>query len=320
MDSYNFEDVMLLPDKCVLKSRKDADTSSQLGKHTFKIPLMPANMPSIIDENIAIELARDGYFYVMHRFHIDLVEFTRKMKEQHLIASISIGVKEESKEVINKLKAENLVPEYITIDVAHGHSESMREMIEHIRKVFGDETFIIAGNVATPEAVTDLEEWGADATKVGIGPGYVCSTSIRTGFGTRNWQLMAVKNCADVANKVVIADGGLRSSGDIVKCIHFGADWVMSGYFFAGCVQSPTETEDKDGVTLKTYYGNASSRNMRSNSRIEGFSTKVPLQGTVAERLQEIQEDLQSAISYAGGTKMHDVRDVEHIFVNRSTH
>ncbi|ORM39736.1 GMP reductase [Babesia sp. Xinjiang] len=317
MEVFDFDDVMLVPRMCTLESRSQADVSAKLGKRTFRLPLMAANMPAVLDENIAIELAKRDYFYVMHRFNIDIVAFARKMRELDLFVSISIGVQESSYKVIDDLAACNLIPEYVTIDLAHGHTDAMRVVIEYIRKLFGEETFIIAGNVATPEAVRDLENWGADATKVGLGPGYVCSTSIRTGFGTRNWQLAAIRECARVARKVVIADGGCRSSGDIVKAIHMGADWIMSGYFYTGFVQTPGETQVKDGVKVKSYYGNASAVNKQNTHRVEGISVFVPCEGSLFDKMREIEEALQSAVSFSGGKHIADVRNCEHVIVRR---
>lgn len=132
---------------------------------------MPANMQTIIDEPLAIQLAKAGYFYVMHRFEPeDRLGFVARMQQQGLYASISVGVKETEHTFIDELARAKLVPEYITIDIAHGHSDSVIAMIHHIKNVL-PESFVIAGNVATPEAVRELEHAGADATKVGIGPG-----------------------------------------------------------------------------------------------------------------------------------------------------
>ncbi|GFE53763.1 GMP reductase [Babesia ovis] len=319
MEVFDFEDVMLVPKMCSLESRSQADVSAKLGNRKFRLPLMAANMPAVLDENIAIELAKRDYFYVMHRFNIDIVAFARRMRELSLFVSISIGVQDVSYKVVDDLAAIGLVPEYVTIDVSHGHSEPVRRMIKYVKDRFGDQCFVIAGNVATPEAVRDLESWGADATKVGIGPGYVCSTSVRTGFGTRNWQLSAVRECARVARKVIIADGGCRVSGDIVKAIHMGADWVMSGYFYTGFVQTPGETQVKDGVQVKTYYGNASSVNKQNDHRVEGISILVPCGGSLFEKMLSIEQDLQSAVSFSGGKHILDVRKCDHVIVRRST-
>jgi GMP reductase len=133
-------------------------------------------MQTIIDEKIAIYLAENGYFYVMHRFEPEKrLTFIKDMHSRELIASISVGVKEEEYGFIEQLSADNIVPEYITIDIAHGHSNAVIKMIQHIKKHL-PESFVIAGNVGTPEAVRELEHAGADATKVGIGPGKVFIT------------------------------------------------------------------------------------------------------------------------------------------------
>src|SRR5699024_5451103 len=151
----------------------------------------------------------------------------------------------------------NNIPEYVTIDIAHGHAKSVINMIKHIKKHL-PETFVIAGNVATPEAVRELENAGADATKVGIGPGKVCTTKLKTGFGTGGWQLAALWWCAKAARKPLIADGGIRDHGDIAKSIRFGASMVMIGSLFAGHEESPGKTVEVDGEMYKEYYGSAS--------------------------------------------------------------
>ena len=174
--------------------------------------------------------------------------FVKRMHEQGLIASISVGVKDYEYDFVSNLKDD--APEYITIDIAHGHSASVIQMIQHIKKEL-PETFVIAGNVGTPEAVRELENAGADATKVGIGPGKVCITKIKTGFGTGGWQLSALRWCSKVARKPIIADGGIRTHGDIAKSIRFGASMVMIGSLFAGHIESPGETIEVDGDKFK---------------------------------------------------------------------
>ncbi|KHE71530.1 GMP reductase, partial [Halobacillus sp. BBL2006] len=185
---FDYEDIQLVPAKCIVNSRSECDTTVTLGNHTFKLPVVPANMQTIIDEKIATALAEGGYFYIMHRFEAEMrKDFVEDMKARDLIASISVGVKAEEYDFVHQLADENLVPDYITIDIAHGHSNAVIEMIQHIKKHL-PETFVIAGNVGTPEAVRELENAGADATKVGIGPGKVCITKLKTGFGTGGWQ------------------------------------------------------------------------------------------------------------------------------------
>lgn len=157
MKVFDFEDIQLLPKRCVIDSRSNCKTSVNLGKYSFKIPVVPANMRTIIDEKLALQLAQKGYFYIMHRFEIDNVAFVKKAHQQKLIASISVGVKKDCKQVIDNLVKNDLIPEFITIDIAHGHADSVRDMIYYIRDRMGDKTFIIAGNIATPEAASDLE-------------------------------------------------------------------------------------------------------------------------------------------------------------------
>lgn len=169
---FDFEHINLIPKKCIVDSRSECDTSFQFGKHKFKLPIIPANMECVINEEIAETLAKNGYFYVMHRFGIDNVDFIRKMKAKELITSISIGVNQDSYELIDKLRYSNLIPDYITIDIAHGHAIKMERMIKYIRSFeLLKDVFIIAGNVCTPEAVKDLSEWGANAIKAGVAPG-----------------------------------------------------------------------------------------------------------------------------------------------------
>ena len=175
---FDYEDVQLIPNKCIVSSRSECDTTVKLGNHTFRLPVVPANMQTIIDEKLAKQLAAENYFYIMHRFQPEKrLDFVKDMHEAGLFASISIGVKPEEFEFVKELKEANLCPEYITIDIAHGHSNSVIDMIQHIKREL-PESFVIAGNVGTPEAVRELENAGADATKVGIGPGKVCITKL----------------------------------------------------------------------------------------------------------------------------------------------
>ncbi|AHI52849.1 GMP reductase [Spiroplasma culicicola] len=318
MYAFDYEDIQLIPSMCVVKSRSECDTSVKLGNHTFKMPVMPANMASVINEELCELLAKENQFYVMHRFNVNSVEFTRKMKSLGLIASISVGVKQEDYDLIENLVKENLIPEYITIDIAHGHSLSVKNMIEHIRKHMQDKTFIIAGNVGTPHAVRDLEYWGADATKVGVGPGKVCITKLKTGFGTGGWQLGAIKWCSKAAKKPIIADGGLRVNGDIAKSIRFGATMCMVGSLFAAHEESPGANVEIDGVMFKEYYGSASEYNKGEKRYVEGKKELIQVRGKLLETYKEMQEDLQSSISYSGGNIVSDIKKVDYVILKTS--
>ncbi|HET7579303.1 MAG TPA: GMP reductase [Bacillales bacterium] len=315
---FDYEDIQLIPAKCVVNSRSECDTSVTLGGHSFKLPVVPANMQTIIDEDIALYLAENGYFYIMHRFEPGKrLAFIKDMKARGLFASISVGVKEEEFQFIQELSDEALAPEYITIDIAHGHANSVIEMIGHIKKYL-PESFVIAGNVGTPEAVRELENAGADATKVGIGPGKVCTTKIKTGFGTGGWQLAALRWCAKAASKPIIADGGIRTHGDVAKSIRFGATMVMIGSLFAGHEESPGESIEKDGKRYKEYFGSASEYQKGEKKNVEGKKMFVEHKGSLKDTLVEMQQDLQSSISYAGGNKLEAIRNVDYVVVKNS--
>lgn len=315
---FDYEDIQLVPAKSVVKSRSECDTSVTFGGHKFKLPVVPANMQTIIDEKIAIFLAENGYFYIMHRFEPDKrLAFVKDMKSRGLFASISVGVKEGEYVFIKELGEKHLMPEYITIDIAHGHSDAVIQMIHHIKKHL-PQSFVIAGNVGTPEAVRELEHAGADATKVGIGPGKVCITKIKTGFGTGGWQLAALRWCAKAASKPIIADGGIRTHGDIAKSVRFGASMVMIGSLFAGHEESPGEAYERDGKCYKEYFGSASEFQKGEKRNVEGKKMYVEYRGSLEDTLIEMEQDLQSSISYAGGNKLEAIRTVDYVVVKSS--
>jgi GMP reductase len=314
MDIFDYDNVLLLPRRCRVDSRSECDTAVEFGGRRFHLPVVPANMKTVLDAPLAAWLAANGYFYVMHRFDLDNVAFARSMRAQGLFVSISSGVKPADMAVIDQLAAEGVGADYITIDIAHGHADSVRRMIEHIKAKLPN-TFVIAGNVGTPEAVIDLEAWGADATKIGIGPGKVCITRLKTGFGTGGWQLSALKWCARVATKPMIADGGIRHHGDIAKSVRFGAAMVMIGSLFAGHEESPGRTVEVDGQLFKEYYGSASDFNKGEYRHVEGKRILEPVKGKLADTLREMREDLQSSISYAGGTRLQDIRRVNYVIL-----
>lgn len=314
MEIFDYDNILLLPRKCRVESRSECDASMELGGRTFRLPVVPANMKTVLDEKICKFLAQHGYFYVMHRFDIDNVAFTKAMQSQGLYASISLGVKPADYATVDRFVADDICPEYITIDIAHGHADSVKNMIQYLKAKIPD-AFVIAGNVATPEAVIDLEAWGADATKVGVGPGKVCITKLKTGFGTGGWQLSALKWCARVATKPIIADGGIRSHGDIAKSIRFGATMVMIGSLFAGHEESPGKTVEVDGELFKEYYGSASDFNKGEYKHVEGKRILEPVKGPLKNTLIEMEQDVQSSISYAGGTKLMDIRKVNYVIL-----
>jgi len=185
---FDYDQINLVPNKCIVDSRSQCDTSIKFGNHTFKLPVVPANMECVVSEELAKTLASRGYFYIMHRFDIDVIKFIKKMDVEGLISSISVGVNEDSYQLLDEIKSKSLKVDYITIDIAHGHSIKMEKMIKYIKSIL-PESFVIAGNISTPEAVIDLQDWGADAIKVGIGPGcFIPSAVVKTSEGLKSLQ------------------------------------------------------------------------------------------------------------------------------------
>jgi GMP reductase len=312
MEIFDYDNILLLPRKCRVDSRAECDPSVEFGGRRFALPVVPANMRTVVDETIVQTLARADHFYVMHRFDLDAVAFARDMRAKKLYVSISLGVKPADTQIVDRLAAEGIGADYITIDIAHGHADSLRRMIDHIKTKL-PQAFVIAGNVGTPEGVIDLENWGADATKVGIGPGKVCITKMKTGFGTGGWQLSALKWCSRVATKPIVADGGIRHHGDIAKSVRFGASMVMIGSLFAGHEESPGATVEVDGKLYKEYYGSASDFNKGEYKHVEGKRILEPIKGKLADTLREMREDVQSSISYAGGKTLADLKKVNYV-------
>jgi len=212
-----------------------------------------------------------------------------------------LGVNQDSYDLIGKITKDELKVDFITIDIAHGHSIKMEQMIKFLKENMPN-TFIIAGNVSTVDAVFELEKWGADAVKVGIGPGSACTTYPSTGFGSRNCQASTIYHCATVANVPIIADGGIKNPGDIAKSLALGATMVMTGGLLSGYNDSPGHTVEVDGKLFKEFWGSASSFQSGKSNRIEGKKTLVEYKDrSILDGLKHIEECLQSSISYGGG-------------------
>jgi GMP reductase len=334
MSVFDFEHMNLIPQKCIVESRSECDTTiifERLPKvWKFNLPVVPANMQCVIDRDLAEKLASNDYFYIYHRFGSnngntimssseDTIDFIRTMKSKKLFTSISIGVNEDSYDLMNFLRKEELIPDFITIDIAHGHSIKMENMVTWLRgNPEFEYTFIIAGNVSTSEAVKDLESWGVDACKIGIGPGRACSTYMTTGFGSRGIQASTVEECAKAKvypRTKIIADGGITEPGDIAKSVALGADMVMVGGMFSGLIDSPGPTvSGPDGKLYKEFWGSASAHQSGKNNRIEGVKKLIPLQTRdMLGEMNYIKECLQSSISYGGGKVLQALRKVSYL-------
>lgn len=300
----NYKDVYLIPRKANVWSRSECDTSVKLGNYTFKMPIYPANMKSVVSEETCKFLAENGWFYTMHRFGVDAVDFIHSMHYEDQISSISIGVKPESHSLLHTLRRSNICPDYVTIDVANAWS-SMTENVTRLVKHLFPLTFLIVGNVATSEAVKEIQEWGADAIKVGIAGGNVCITKDKTGF--HRPMISTIQDCVSVAKVPIIADGGIETHGDIAKALACGATMVMAGKLFAGYDESAGNVIEINDRQYKEYYGSASAYNKDEKNHIEGKKILVDYKGSMGKLLKELKEDLQSSISYAGGKKVSDL-------------
>lgn len=306
--SLHYNDIHLIPNYSEVSSRKLIDTSCILGKHLFKLPVIPANMKCVINQEIARNLDSSGYFYIMHRFGIDNLDFVKWASSNMFdIFSISIGTKEEDIQTLFKIAHTfPLVVHYITIDTAHGHHLVVKETIKKIKDIFPN-AFIIAGNIGTSKAAEDLINWGSSAIKCGVGPGASCITRLKTGFYTPMFStiLNIRKDHPDIC---IIADGGIQENGDIAKALVAGANLVMAGSIFAQCIDSPAKTNGD----YKEYYGSASFHNKGHSNNIEGKLKLIkPNNMSYLEKMNEIRQDLQSAISYSGGTDLKAFKNVE---------
>lgn len=305
----HYKDVLLLPKFSMVRSRECVDLRCTLGRSTFKLPVVPANMKTVIDASMAAWLATHGYFYVMHRFGVDTFKFASDMNAENLCVSISVGVNDDSRDVITRLANAKVDPHYVTIDIAHGHCFKMQSMINHIKNTLPD-SFLIAGNVCTEEGARDLETWGADAVKVGVGPGSVCHTKLKTGFSRP--QFSAVLACSKAIKVPVIADGGVVENGDIAKALVAGAKMVMVGRLLAGFEESPgKKIIHEDGRITKEYFGSASEHNKGAKEYVEGCRIEIPFRGSIEDKLKEIEQNLRSSVSYAGGDKLDALKSVQ---------
>ena len=319
---FDFEEINLIPQKSIVESRSECDTSIKFGNFGFKMPIIPANMECVLDTKLAIKLAENGYFYIMHRFENDVISFIQQVTDINrenfkwldchakvLPISISIGVNEDSYTLLENIQALNLKVDYITVDIAHGHSIKMEKMLKYLKEKM-PAVFVIAGNVTTPEAVMDLVLWGADALKVGIGPGSACTTWPTTGFGSRNCQASTVGDCSKTYVPI-IADGGIRCPADIAKSLVLGATMVMVGGLLSGFEDSPGNLININGVKKKEFWGSASSFQSNKKNRIEGTKYLIDYKDrSILDEMVYLQECLQSSISYGGGNNLKSLKDV----------
>ena len=320
-ETLSFDDVLLVPRYSSILSRSEVDTRTVLSnnKKTFSlsIPIFSANMDTVTESEMAIVMAKMGGLGIIHRFlSIDKqVAEVKKVKEKRLLVGAAVGVKEGEHKRIEALVSAGV--DLIALDIAHGHSKYALEKVKFIKNEFPS-VFIVAGNVATAKGFKDLVNAGADAVKVGIGAGSICTTRIVTGFGIP--QISAIMNCAPVARKTkvsLISDGGIKSSGDIVKALAAGADAVMMGNVLAGTDEAPGKMITIGGKQYKSYRGMASLQaNMdRPDSKYEkdeiieeGISAYVPYKGKAEDIVKKMIGGMRSGLSYAGAKNIKELQ------------
>jgi IMP dehydrogenase len=301
-----------------------------LGRFSFEIPVISANMDTITGPEMATAMTRLGGLGIMHRFMSveENVEVFRRV-DLEIDATgwvgVSVGVTEgEKRRAVELIRAG---ADIICVDVAHGHAKLVGQMIRFLKDRLTNGGLIIAGNVATYAGADYLASCGADVIKVGIGPGSVCTTRIKTGFGVP--QLTAIMDCAR-GSKPIIADGGMRTPGDVVKALAAGASMVMLGGMLAGTVETPGEIvyPEGDGPVgpIKTYRGSASKEAMDDMGAMhewktaEGVSATVPARGAVEEVIRDVMGGLRSGMTYAGASDLAELRRrVEFIEVSPAT-
>ncbi|MCE3009913.1 MAG: IMP dehydrogenase [Proteobacteria bacterium] len=309
-----FDDVLIVPQKSEVRSRRTPSLTSKITRtKTLETPIVSANMDTITEANMAVAMHQMGGMGILHRFAsiAEQVKMVEQVKASGAsLISASIGVNDDFKERSTTLIKAGV--NIVTIDIAHGHSVAMMEVMKWLKDSF-PQVEIIAGNLATPDAAYDLIQAGADAIKVGIGPGSMCTTRIITGAGVP--QLTAIALCAEVADEYgvpVIADGGMRTSGDLVKAFAAGASSIMLGSMLSGTIETPGEIQNG----RKQYRGMASKSAQVSwrggvpeGMAPEGESTFVSVKGHVRDVILEITGGIRSGMSYVNAISVPEIRE-----------
>lgn len=316
-----FKDVMIRPKRSTLRSRAQVSLERSYtflhgGRTWTGVPIMAANMDTIGTFEMAEALSKQGLLTAVHKHYSpkawDDFLGTRPGIQDHL--AISTGTTERDLETLKTVLERHRQLYFICIDVANGYSQHFVTFVRKIRDRFPRHV-IIAGNVVTGEMVEELLLSGADLVKVGIGPGSVCTTRVKTGVGYP--QLSAIIECADAAHGLgghIISDGGCTVPGDIAKAFGGGADFVMLGGMLAGHDESGGEKTERDGKSYKVFYGMSSDTAMRKHAggiaeyrACEGKTVEVPYRGPVGNTVQDILGGLRSACTYVGAQKLKEL-------------
>jgi IMP dehydrogenase len=307
-DGITFDDVLLVPQHSKVVSRSDVDVSVTVKGTKYLHPIIPANMQTITGHEMAQAVSRSGGLALVHRFmpFEDQLAIAKAEQDRTNSIGFSVGVKAEYKDNIMQLSDYGV--KIFCIDIAHGDSDGGVAMTYWIRDNYPD-AVIISGNVATYSGAYNLWRAGADIVKVGVGPGSLCTTRIETGNGVP--QLTALINVAEAKSMLpnpdkafIIADGGIKNAGDIVKALCF-ADMIMAGNIFAGCVETPGNILSIMGKTYKEYKGSSTHK----TNHVEGVTTIVPTKGRFIDILNKLLEGLKSGCSYQGAHNLIELKD-----------
>lgn len=313
--TLSYDDVLLKPQYSDIKSRAEIDISANLGNGLLlDVPVISSPMDTVTEGGMAMALGSYGAVGIVHRYnsierqakHIDAA----RSKGGNISIGAAVGV---TGDFIDRAKAAfDAGATFLCIDVAHGHHILMKSALYEFRKIFGNDIHIMAGNIATLEGLNDLADWGADSVRCNIGGGSICSTRVQTGHGVPG--LQTILDCAQTDRDVaIIADGGIKNSGDIVKALAAGADAVMCGSLFAGTTEAPGELfREANGNAWKSYRGMASKEAQADwkgkYSSLEGIASRVPYQGKVGPVLEDLERGIRSGFSYTGARTLEGLQ------------
>ncbi len=318
-----YNDVLLVPQYSEIKSRRDVSIASDLegnGPLTrLSLPIIASPMDTISEEEMGVAMWQEGGLAVVHRYNtiaeqVSIVDGI--IVNAGCNAAAAIGTSGDYLERASALYETGV--RILCVDVAHGHHILMKSALTELRATFGDTVHIMAGNIATLEGYNDLVDWGADSVRCNIGGGSICSTRIQTGHGVPG--LHTIIDCARSASRQVpiIADGGIRNSGDIVKALAAGADFVMLGSLLSGTDETPGDVIHTHEGKFKSYRGMASKDAQIEwrgrTASLEGVATTVPCKGPVADVLEDLARGIRSGLSYSGARTIRDFRQRHGLF------
>ena len=312
--TYTFDDLLLVPKYSDIASRSHVDLSSDLDdKTTLTLPVISSPMDTVTETSMAIAMHKAGGLGIVHRYN-SIEEQARLVRNASIEEECSVGaaIGVVGDYLGRATAVHDAGARVLCVDVAHGHHVMVRRCLYELRDAFGSGVHIMAGNVATLEAFNDLSKWGADSIRVGIGGGSICSTRIVTGHGVPTLQSIFDVSQTTYDTKI-IADGGIKTTGDMVKALAAGADFVMLGSMLAGTDQTPGQTfTNVKGESYKAYRGMASAQAQRDwrgkSSTPEGVATTIPYRGCVNSIVQDIDGGLRSGLSYTGARTLQQLQ------------